>query len=331
MRRASDWANEHGAALISAMLIVSIMAVVSMTLMETVRYATRLSLNLEAREQAQLYAIGAEELAAGTVSRNWIAGAEQQPAMEVWVGQPFFFPIQDGSIQGSAADHSNCFNLNSLVTTGDGVDTVSNPLAIEMFARLLGLLDVVDGEASSIATATADWIDSDRIAGFGGAEDDFYGALETPYRTAGNAMVDPSELRRIRGINDEIYERIRPFICTLPETELNILNLNTMQPWQSPLLAVYLAPETSATDALRVLEERPVGGFRERAEIPEFSAIAAFNLEPAQLQYFDVRSRFVQLNVQVSYKAVFVEMLSSLQISDTGDITTVSRRFGSDG
>ncbi|MEM7767126.1 MAG: PilX N-terminal domain-containing pilus assembly protein, partial [Pseudomonadota bacterium] len=53
--------TDRGAALITAMLIVSLMSVVALSLVDTVRFAARLSINLESREQAQLYAIGAEE------------------------------------------------------------------------------------------------------------------------------------------------------------------------------------------------------------------------------------------------------------------------------
>lgn len=322
--------TERGAALISAMLIVSIMAVVSVSLLETVRFASRLSINLEAREQAQLYAVGAEELAAGSVKAAWVPGQERQPALEAWIRRPFFFPINGGSLQGEARDGANCFNLNSLAMTVEGANRLSNPAMIAEFTRLLTLLGVPASEATAIATATADWIDSDAVAGFSGAEDDYYGALEIPYRTAGGPMADPSEIKRIRGMTTALYGQVRPFLCTRPTLDPSVLNINTLKDWQAPLLAAVLGEGVEAVDALRILEERPVSGFLEQSLIYELPLIVDLDLDALTKERLGLRSRFVDLGVQVSYQGVFLDMISSLQISDTGDITTVSRRYGSE-
>ncbi len=321
--------REQGAALVSAMLIVSLMAVVALSLVESVRFASRLSLNLEAREQAQLYAVGAEQLARGSVRSFWVAGQDRQPALEAWLGQPFYFPIEGGAIQGEAKDGANCFNLNSLVASGEDGAQVANEATQAEFVRLMGHLDVIDSEAQAIATATTDWIDSDSDAGFSGAEDDYYGALEPPFRTAGGLMVEPSEIRRIRGMTGDIYTRLRPFICTRPSLEPSRLNLNTLRDWQLPLVAAILGEETDISDAESLLGERPAGGFMEAREFRELDSVAAMELEDAVLERFGVQSDYVDLSVQVRYRKVYLNMVSSLQIGETGDMTTLSRRYGS--
>ncbi|MEO0755234.1 MAG: type II secretion system minor pseudopilin GspK, partial [Pseudomonadota bacterium] len=83
-------------------------------------------------------------------------------------------------------------------------------------------------------------------------------------------------------------------------------------------------------DAFRILEERPVSGFLEQSLIYELPLIADLDLDALTKERLGLRSRFVDLGVQVSYQGVFLDMISSLQISDTGDITTVSRRYGSE-
>ncbi|MEM0986507.1 MAG: type II secretion system minor pseudopilin GspK [Pseudomonadota bacterium] len=321
--------NDSGAALISSMLIVSLMAIVALSIVESVRFASRLSINLETREQAQLYAIGAETFAKESVGNFWVPGQDRQPAVEQWVGQPFFFPIDSGGIQGEAKDGANCFNLNSLVSQGEGVDRVTNPVTLAEFTRLLRHLDMLDSEASALATATADWIDSDQVAGFSGAEDPFYGALDTPYRTAGGAMVEPSEIKRVRGMSLPLYERIRPHICTRPTLEVQAVNMNTLRAWNAPLLAAILDEEMAVSDALEIIEARPAGGFSDIAEIAESPQIRDLELDDEVLGRLGIKSRYVDLTVQVRYRDVFLDMISSLQIDETGDITTLSRRYGS--
>jgi len=321
--------RDAGAALISAMLIVSIMAVVAVSLLETLRSASRLSINLEVREQAQLYAIGAEQYAAGSVKAFWQPGQERQLALDAWIGQPFLFPIPGGTLRGTARDGTHCFNLNSLVRFEDGSGRVANPDTIAEFVRLMGHLDVLDAEATGIATAAADWIDSDQVAGFGGAESDYYGALDDPYRAADGPMVDRTELKQVRGVTPDIYARLAPFLCTHPTEAPATINLNSLTPDGAPLLAAILGDDILLEDAVRIIEERPAGGFPQRALIQDAPLIQALGLDPVILERFDIRSGFVELSVQVSYQSVHLDMLSRLQISDTGDITTLSRRYGS--
>ncbi|MEM7767981.1 MAG: type II secretion system minor pseudopilin GspK, partial [Pseudomonadota bacterium] len=271
----------------------------------------------------------AEELAKGSVRSFWVPGQDRQPALEAWVGQPFYFPIDGGTIQGEAKDGANCFNLNSLVRTEEGSGLIANPDTIAEFIRLLTHLDVIETEATGIATAAADWIDGDNIAGFSGAEDDYYGALETPYRTAGGAMVEPSEIKWVRGVTGDLYTRIRPYICTRPTIAPSVLNLNTLRDWQVPLMAALLGEDVDVSDAVELLEERPVSGFLEASEIAALQPIIDLDLQDGLVERLGIRSAYIDLNVQVRYKDVFLDMISSLQIGETGDITTLSRRYGS--
>ncbi|MEM7540229.1 MAG: type II secretion system minor pseudopilin GspK [Pseudomonadota bacterium] len=95
-------------------------------------------------------------------------------------------------------------------------------LAEIQFRLLLAKLDI-DPE---IVPAILDWIDPDSNTRFpNGAEDEYYGQLDEPYRSANRHFADISELRLVRGITEEIYERLRPFVTVLPIT--TAINVNT--------------------------------------------------------------------------------------------------------
>ena len=67
------WDNQSGAALISALLIVSVMSFTALAVIENLRFSMKLTSNLAQREQARLYAIGAEELAKTTLKTTFQA------------------------------------------------------------------------------------------------------------------------------------------------------------------------------------------------------------------------------------------------------------------
>jgi general secretion pathway protein K len=77
-----------------------------------------------------------------------------------------------------------------------------------------------------LAQIVADWIDPDSEARFpDGAEDLDYLNQDPPYRTANGLMRSPSELLLIKDMDAETYERLLPFITTLPT--FAPINVNT--------------------------------------------------------------------------------------------------------
>ena len=117
------------------------------------------------------------------------------------------------------------------------------------------LIGVPGGDA--IAAASADWIDSDSAPITGGAEDAAYSG----YRTANTLMADPSELRAVAGVTPQIYNTLRPYVCTLPTPQPATINVNTIEPERGALIAA-MAPDTvGVEDVRRALLSRPEAGW----------------------------------------------------------------------
>ncbi len=321
--------GEQGAALVSALLIVSLMAIAALAMLETVRFSVRVSINLSDREQARLYAIGAEELAGVSIQQMRQTGTGTFPLLDDWTRQPFTFPIESGLIRASVRDGANCFNLNGVVTLAEDGGLVSDPVNQRRFAALMTELGVPRGEAEALAAALADWIDSDDFSGFGGAEDDFYTSLEVAYRTPGELMADVSELRLVRGFTPQLVSALAPLVCVRRTTELSPLNLNTLERHHAPLLAAYLGSEQGSLLAAQLIEERPVGGF----DTPEaFFSLPQFESQPVADEargLYGLVSSSYELLVSVDYREARVEMTSVMVILDDGDVITQSRSFGS--
>lgn len=325
-----DTPHERGGALVTALVLVALMSAVAIAIMDTVRFASRASVNLAAREQARLYALGAEQLAAGTIAslRSTTSG-EGFPALDEWVRTPVEYPITEGTIAGEVGDGANCFNLNSLVTDLDGV-LVANPAMMSELSRLLTLYGLNPAQADELSATIADWIDSDNRPGFGGAEDPYYVTRNPPYRTPGQLLVDISELKLMRGVTADIYQVIHPVLCARPTTAPSRYNVNTLQMWQAPLMAAALGERVDVSVVERFLTDRPLVGFYSLAEALVSPSLTRVRLDPANAaERFSLASEYYDLRVTVTYREAAIHLTALLQISPTGTITTASRHYGS--
>jgi general secretion pathway protein K len=129
-------------------------------------------------------------------------------------------PVENGELAGDIADQQGLFNLNNLVKGGK-----VNLAQLVHFQRLLSLL----GLPTALAGALVDWIDADSEPQTqGGAEDETYLALRPPYLAANRPLIDVAELALVRGFDDGVRARLRPFVTALPR--FTAVNANTASP-----------------------------------------------------------------------------------------------------
>lgn len=293
----NDRPGERGAALLTVMLLVAIIAVMAATALERLRLSTRLTANAVALDQARGLVMAAEALATSRITDLLQKRPDRVTLDGGWSGRPYTIPIPGGIATARIRDGGNCFNLNSLVTEFDG-QYVADPSTIVQLARLARLLGINGGEG--IAAAAADWIDSDDQALGMGAEDSAYAGLPTPYRTAGTLMVDPSELRAVAGVTGAAYAKLRPWLCTLPDTGRARLNISTLSPEQAPLLAMLLPDTLGIAAAQAMLLRRPPGGYADAAEFWKLPALSGITPDSAAQRQMDVTSKWFDLTIDVS-------------------------------
>ena len=260
-----DRGSERGAALLTVLMLVAIIAVLAGGALERLRLSTRLAGNAIGGEQARAYAYAAEALALSRVTDQLRRDRTRVSLAGGWSGRPFGLPLPGGGVAvARVTDGGNCFNLNGLVRADETVPGgyASDGAARVVFVRLMRLIDVPVQAAETIAASAGDWIDTDQDQQPSGAEDSLYLGRETPYRTAGALMSDPSELRAVNGMTPEIYARLRPWVCALPKAAMSAINVNTLAPEQAPLIAMQM-PDTLTVQAARsALLRRPAQGYK---------------------------------------------------------------------
>ena len=254
--------NERGMALLTVLLLVSVMAVIAATALDRLTLATRLAGNAVTLGQARAW-LGTAELLTTTRLDDMLAANLSQTTLDAgWLGQPRTIALPDGAVvTATLTDGGNCFNLNSLVSEKQPGVYGTRATGVAQFIALMEALGIGQGVAANVAGAAADWIDSDGVAGPSGAEDAAYAGREGGGLAASRPMADKSELRGVAGVTPKLYAKLEPWICALPVTDLSPINVNTLLPTQAPLLTMLAPDQISPGLARAQLSSRPAGGY----------------------------------------------------------------------
>lgn len=207
--------NQSGLALITAVLVVAIVATTAATLAFGEQVWFRQAQNSSNRAQAESLRQGALSYATILLARELALNNNNVDHLgEAWAQPIPPFPVEDGMLAFQVSDAQGLFNLNNLVNNGAASQT-----DFDMFRRLLQGLDL----NPDLSYALLDWIDPDSNLSPGGAEDTEYLALPKPYRTANRLLESVDELRLVRGFDAKTVEKLRPYVTALPgHTTVNV-------------------------------------------------------------------------------------------------------------
>jgi general secretion pathway protein K len=208
--------------------------------------------------------------------------------------------VEDGTLSGRVRDLQSCFNLNSLsvaLKEGEsGDDLEAQPYQFKVFRALLAELEVDDYEAVQLTDAIRDWTDKDtQLVSSNGAEDAYYEGLTPPYLVGNQWLLGTDELRAVRGMSGELYARLAPYVCALPNDKL-VVNINTIKPEQAALLVGLYLGKIGLDDARQVLTSRPNKGWKNKQEMTEQMPVqpgAVSGLDGA----LDIKSSFFEAHL----------------------------------
>ena len=294
-------AKERGAALLSVLLLVAVMATVAATALDRIGVGTHLAANAATVGQGRAW-LESTELLATTRIEDLLAADDVKTLGTGWVGLERRFGLPDGaSARARIEDGGNCFNLNSLVTRTEDGRLVARPAAVNQFAALMTMLGISVGEDSRIATSASDYIDSDSMAQTLGTEDG------GKYLPSNHLMVDPSELRAVAGVTYRQFELLSRWICALPAAELSGINANTLLPEQSPLIAMLAPGRIDPARARAVIEQRPATGFDSGLDFWQSPGLAGIDLPSGAVDQVKVRTSFFVLKARVESSDIEVQ------------------------
>ncbi|MCU7918159.1 MAG: type II secretion system minor pseudopilin GspK [Candidatus Thiodiazotropha sp. (ex Epidulcina cf. delphinae)] len=318
--------HEQGVALITAIIIVSMASIAAVAMTHDLQLSIRRTGNIQTADQGYFYTLGSEAWSRGMLIRdlkNRKKKEDYDGLDEDWAKELPPTPLEGGEVRAITTDLQARFNLNNLYQDKETKDEDKKlaASALAIFQRLLARLELPE----SIAQATADWLDGNVNALFpNGAEDMEYLSLDPPYRTANGRMASPTELRLIKGVDQEAFEKLAPYITALPER--SAINVNTAD----KLLIQALFDGLDEAGAELLLSEREEEPFTETQtfftrlnDILDKNKVESEKMGPL----VSVDSHFFQLETVVRMENSSQRLVSLLHKSEK-DVVVVSRTIG---
>ena len=245
-------AQQRGVAIVLAMGVVAMATMAAAAMMITQSTWSRESELTADNVQAQALVQAGVDWARAVLSDDRRLG-DIDHLGEPWAMRLPPMSVESGELAGYIEDQQGLFNLNNVVKGGK----VNLP-QLAHFQRLLSLL----GLPAALAGTLADWVDADsEPQPQGGAEDETYLALQPPYLAANRPLTDVAELALVRGFDDGVLARLRPFVTALPV--FTAVNVNTAPP---EVLAAVI--DGLGLDGARdLVAQRTRGYFRDRNDL----------------------------------------------------------------
>jgi type II secretory pathway component PulK len=252
----------------------------------------------------QAGAVGATRTASGSVAPP-PSGAQQGGDSMGMVALAAVPGVASSGAAGAAGGQS-----------GEGLVLSPQQIAVARFALLLRNLEIDD----SVLPAILDWMDPDSDERFpNGAEDDYYSRLKPPYRAANRGFADVSELKLVRGIDDKVFAKLRPFVTILPD--VTPINVNT-----APVeVLMSLGPAMDRATANMIVEARKVRPFR---SIAEFRALPMLLGRPLVSEGLTVGTDFFTLEMDVTCGQSVLAARALLARRDGDNVMVLSRDKG---
>ena len=322
--------SQHGAALIIVLFIVALASILAVEMSANLLVQVQKSTNIQGHQQAKWYAYAAEELAIKALLQSKKDDPEKTTLKQIWAQQGDIpYPVDNGTLQGKITDLQACLNLNALRVKAPqaGSTDKTNPAHTALLALLENIEDLPAEESEeAMADSVYDWLDEDSITYRSGAEEDEYLSRKSPYMTANSFFASSSELRLVKGFNPLVMEKILPYVCVIPGSELLAINVNTIAPEQALLLSA-LIDGLSESGAQSVLSVRPEEGFNNIEEFFEqVNQQGAQNVKSVE-KLFTINSEYFKLQAQAKFVDLRFSMTTLLQAKN-GEVTILARKFG---
>lgn len=321
-------AHDNGAALVTVLLLVAVMSIAAVASFEATGYAVKRTTAARMYDQARQYAIGGEHIA--RIAAERLATTDQALLRTIGFDgkSDISYPVDGGIVEGSVTDASNCFNVNSLVSSIEGGVLVANESALVQYQYLLELAGLSEGEAEYLSATLVDWLDSDSRQSARGAEDYDYAVYNPPYRAANTLMSDLTELRLVAGYDNNVRSLVVPFLCTLPTTNPAILNANSFGPEDALLLTALVGRAVSLPQMQGLIAERAARGYETVGDFWTASIFNGLAINQSVRSTVDVKPSRFSAQIHVRYFDSDLYLSSYLWTDTGGKAQVLSRSFG---
>ncbi|MGL4859642.1 MAG: type II secretion system minor pseudopilin GspK, partial [Enterobacteriaceae bacterium] len=235
-----------------------------------------------------------------------------------WPGMNGFL-LRSG--QESSADNGTDQGGNNAQQQPGGRNNAQLSTAILVFYRLLINNGVDRDQARNLTLVILNWFGTTLPPGLQAQRQN------NPAASAGlpkRVMVDISQLREIKGIDQKLYLTLASQVCVHRDNKLAV-NINTLSVQQAPLLAALLPNQISLAQAQAILQQRPTEGW---ANIDDLFKQNNLPLNPqGGVRVLTTESNYFELLIWLRASGQ-VYPLRTLLLRKQGRLYVLQRRYG---
>lgn len=305
--------DERGMALILALLVLTLLV------------ALILEFDADARREYREAAAFRDQFKVTTLTRAGVEATRavllQDAKIDKQAGRPFDaltdlwatpitnYQIGDGLLTAQIEDERGKLNLNELAGLSDPVARTKTMTRFKRFFELVQINpDLVD--------AIVDWVDADEVPEPTGAESTYYQSLRPAYRAANAPFQTVSELYLIKGMTDEIVQRLLPYVTVYPAETDGKVNLNTA----NPIVIQTLDPRITQSMALEIVQGRP---YRTPQDLDRVSSFEPIAKELRVTNAYDVKSSYFSVRMTITVNEVTKSSFAVLHRDDVKGTSVV--------
>jgi len=217
--------NQKGLALLLVLLVITLLVAMVVEFDYRTRIDLRSAGNLRDGLQATYLAKAGVASAQAILKDDKQRNPNTTDLTATWAIPLPPLPVGEGTASLKITDEASKFNLNNL---GKQALPDQKQKAIKQAMELFRLLQVDQNLLEPITDAIADWVDNDsEVTQPYGAEESYYQNLPKPYHCKDKPMDSLSELHLIKGMTDEVYNKVSPYLTVSSSGQINI---NTADP-----------------------------------------------------------------------------------------------------
>ncbi len=292
--RARD--GQRGLALVLTLLVMVLLVTAVLEFDRTTRTAMRAAGNFRDGMKAFHLATSGVAAAQAVLKDDQTRTGGVDSLDELWATPYPPYPVGDGTVALAIQDEGGKININALVSNANG--KIPQDDYVNQQLRALFTLKGVDPD---VVDAIADWVDWDDIPEARGAEGAYYRGLDRPYACKNAQIETLSELHLVKGVTDEVYRAISPYLTVYPVKPAgpNQINVNTADPIVLQALKVRRTANApydaalSAEEVDRIVAARP---FKTMLEFANGAGMSDTDPRRSLLQQqLDVKSSFFSI------------------------------------
>ena len=208
--------DNKGIALVITLLVLTLLIVLILEFNSGMRVEARAAANFRDDLKAYYLAKSGVTFAIAVLEDDDKTDQNFDALNENWAQKLPPIPFGDGFVTVEITDENSRINVNKMST---GFGSVNSDNMRALMGRFLKQFELEE----DIANAIADWTDQDDFERMpGGAEDNYYGGLEDSYEAKNKPFDSLQELRLIKGLEGETYNKLHKFLTVHSDGWLNI-------------------------------------------------------------------------------------------------------------